>query len=129
MLVVYAVGICFLVMFLLRLGSLMFKSKLRKNVDNCFFDIDWIPDGTLDNEFNKLIGNADFYVLKHWFLNSSCAPSLETFEEKQDLKEYIEKSVMAGDGLEIWSVQVPLSTYFYAKMPNEKGCVPIKGAY
>jgi hypothetical protein len=102
----------------------MFCAKRRFDGD---LGCEWAKDNTLDNKLKELPENCDFYVVKHWFLKSSCAPSIEVFVERNDVESYLKDFVLAGDYLEIWGIDKEKMTYIDAKMPDRDGLIPVKG--
>ena len=104
----------------------MFRAKRRAMGDSC----EWSKEdyfNTLEEQFNSLPEDCDFYAMKHWFLCCSTAPDFQTFFDKEELIWYVNKYVFAGDALEIWAVEAEKMKYIYAKMPDEHGLIPIKG--
>lgn len=102
----------------------MFKAKRRSESD---FNCKWEEDKSLENEFNKIFEDADFYVVRHWFLKCAAAPLDSMFYEKDGVEKYINKSVSGGDALEIWSILQDRSVYISGKMPDMNGLIPVSG--
>ena len=102
----------------------MFSAKRRHDGD---LGCEWTQDNTLDNKFKMLPKNCDCYVVKHWFLKSSCAPSIELLVEKHDVESYLKDFAWAGDFFEIWGIDKEKMTYIDAKMPDQDGLIPVKG--
>lgn len=102
----------------------VFKATRRHEGD---IGCEWAPSNELNCRYSSLKPDADFYAIKHWLLKCGGCPVFETFMEKDWLDEYITKHVRAGDLLEIWEVREDKLQYIYAKMPDEKGLIPVKG--
>jgi len=102
----------------------MFQAKRRFDGD---LGCEWAKDNSLQEKFDYLSEDCDFYAVRHWFLKCASGPAFEIFFEKESLKEYIDKKVLAGDGIEIWGIIEDQLNYINAKMPDENGLIPIKG--
>ena len=102
----------------------MFRAKRRFDGD---IGCKWENNTSLDQEFEKLLDEADFYVIRHWYLKCSSCPSCQIFFEKEDVSYYITNSVRAGDALEIWSVLEDKNVYIHSKMPDMDGLIPVSG--
>ena len=56
----------------------------------------------------------------------------DPFDDLDDFMDYLDNKVFAGDALHIWSFASLCkedNTIASGKYPDEKGCVPKKGAY
>ena len=105
----------------------MFRAKRRFDGDiGCKWEKDNHPN--FDDKFNNMPEDCDFYCVKHWMLKCASCPYFETLFEKEDVKNYLEKNVYAGDALEFWAVNADKLHYVYAKMPDENGLIPVEGA-
>lgn len=105
----------------------MFKAKRR------FRDTKpWEKDHSLDSQFKELSDDYDIYVLRHWFYCMATAPMTIPFSSKKGIEEYLKNNVSAGDRIEVWGFLLDsdlLVPFVSAKMPDEKGLIPLKGAY
>lgn len=104
---------------------MMFKSTRRFEGDSR----EWVPNNDLNDQFNNIFSDADFYAIKHWLYCCGSTPNFQTFMEKDWLEEYITNTVRAGDLLEIWAITSDRMSYVSGKMPDDRGLVPVKGAY
>ena len=105
----------------------LFQVKSTRRFDNDTRE--WVHNNSLNCQYSSIFLDADFYIIKHWLYCCCCTPAFEIFFEKQDLEDYITKSVKAGDYLEIWSISGDKMKYIEGKVPDENGLIPLKGAY
>lgn len=105
----------------------MFNGKRR------FIDTrTWVKvDGeSLDSQFSSLSSDYDICILRHWFYCMASAPMTTSFSSKETIEGYLKNSVNAGDRIEVWGIMLDSVTpVVSAKMPDEDGLVPLKGAY
>jgi len=91
-----------------------------------------VEGDSLDIQFKNMSGDYCVYILRHWFYCASSAPNIATFYSKEDIEVYLNGCHAAGDRIEIWGVDLDANNFnpiISAKMPDENGLIPLKGAY
>ena len=107
----------------------MFRAKPRFNDDKV--KREWVQDELIDLQFESLPLDCDIYILNHWFYCMATAPMFKSFDSKSELGEYLKEYSAAGDFIEVWCINTETlgDPHISAKIPNEKGEIPVKGAY
>jgi len=96
---------------------------------------DWRSDGAkITSEIPKLEAALErtVLILEHWFYRGSRSPERTFWEEFEDLNQYLETQVRAGDMLYFWEFDKCCGkekALAAGKYPDEKGRVPKRGAY
>jgi hypothetical protein len=96
---------------------------------------DWRSDGAqIMSDLPRIEAALDrtVVVLEHWFYRGSRAPRRTFWEDFQELKAYLEKEARPGDLLYFWEFDEVCrrdNVLAQGKFPDEKGRVPLRGAY
>jgi len=91
-----------------------------------------VEENSLDQQFDNLSDDYDICIVRHWFYCMATAPLVLSFSSKKQVADYFKNSVSAGDRVEVWALILDGSNIcpqLSAKMPDEEGLVPLKGAY
>jgi hypothetical protein len=96
---------------------------------------DWRVDGakiTSDLSRLQMALERTVLILEHWSYRGSKSPERTFWEEFDDLKKYLETEVRPGDLLYFWEFDKTCkkdNVLAAGKYPDEKGRVPVRGAY
>lgn len=96
---------------------------------------DWLVTGAkITSEIPKLDAALErtVLILEHWFYRGARAPERTFWEDFEDLKTYLETQVRPGDLLYFWEFDKTCkkdNVLAAGKYPDDKGRVPVKGAY
>src|SRR5262245_15403041 len=71
-----------------------------------------------------------FVAVLHWHFLGARSPTPMAFDDFEEFETYLRTHVKPGDAIDVWPFPTettkPLAS---GKFPNDKGEVPIKGAY
>jgi hypothetical protein len=96
---------------------------------------DWHSDGTnVMSQLPKIEAAIErtVLVLEHWFYRGSRAPRRTFWEEFEELKDYLAKEARPGDLFHFWEFDKVCrrdNMLAHGKFPDQKGRVPVRGAY
>jgi len=71
-------------------------------------------------------------IVEHWFYRGARAPDRFVFDDWDDLREYLASSTRPGDKIWAWRFDesCPHTKWLaHGKVPDERGRVPMGGAY
>jgi len=107
----------------------MFSGKRRFDDTRAWVKVE---ENSLDEQFKNLSDDYDIFIIRHWFYCMATAPITISYDSKKKVESYLKDSVSAGDRIEIWAFILDsnnITPYVSAKMPDENGLIPLKGAY
>jgi hypothetical protein len=96
---------------------------------------DWVSDASKITSALPVIQSAlenGILVLEHRFYRGSRAPSRTFWEDFNELKAYLDTKAQPGDSFCFWEFAKVCrtdNTLAQGKYPDERGRVPLRGAY
>ncbi|RYG75431.1 hypothetical protein EON80_00655 [bacterium] len=99
---------------------------------------EWHPDGqkitSMENleVIRKVLEDEGPVILERRIYRGSSSPERAIFESFDEIITFLETKVLPGDSIWIWSYDKVCrseNALTHSKIPDEDGCVPLKGAY
>ena len=97
---------------------------------------DWAQGGEVFTSPEKLAKIAEvvertILIVEHWHYRQSCSPTRLFFEDQKEFFAYLNEHARPGDAFRAWPFDLCTDTNAIAagKYPDDRGRVPLKGAY